>query len=249
MLVFVVVQIVGYLGFLAAKRIAVIKRGVGQVELVAAIWAIVSSFAMTWSFDYAILSAMSHSGNYIIGIAIAGSFLILLYVYLGLGRLWPGGASLGFPQVCIPGLALGAAVGCVLMTALSPQVWASVVDPPYWLWNYVAITGIVPISILEEAVFRGRVMEVLSRRIRSPEVVLLFQAVLFTALHMIPVSSMGGRNTAAALRKLSIIMLTAYAYGVLRQRTRGLWAPVGAHVVYNILAILNNMDTIGCVHL
>lgn len=243
MLLFILVQLVSYAGLMVVKRLA---KNAGRAQFIATIWAVMTSFALIWSYSCALVSVMEHSETVVVGAGVACSIMILLYIWIGLGRLWPT-TYLGFAWVGVPKLAAGVAVGCVLVTALSPHVWNSVIDPPQYMRDYLIVTGVIPLSTLEEVVFRGRVMELVCTKIRSSEMTLLVQALLFVALHMIhlPLSLSGGRDTPAVLRRLSIIFMTAYAYGLLRQRTGSLWAPVGAHVTYNILATLNNLDTIG----
>lgn len=158
--------------------------------------------------------------------AATGAIALSAFTYIGLIRLWPlRKPGLGFTLNGIPvGITIGACAGCILSMAMS-GVCSKVRGWPPALGEYLLYSSIIPLSVVEEAVFRGRIMQVLSARMRSSETVNVFQAALFMLAHarsIFLVSAVYGMPYGDATRQLATIFVYGYTFGLLSIRCRSL---------------------------
>jgi membrane protease YdiL (CAAX protease family) len=167
------------------------------------------------------------------GLGIACARLVFV---IGLARFWPRPGPLGFPvKRVFWSMLVGFVAGSVQSWAIAEGQW------PTFLQLKAALAGWyvqeISATVMQEAVYRGRVMDALRLRIRPAGHLIACQALVFAAFH---VPGMLRRHETypsflAALPDLGLIFLGGCVAGILRYWRRDLWAPVAQHAVYNIL--------------
>lgn len=217
-----------------------------SAEAVAATWAVVASLMLGRLLTAAFVRGLVPALNAETALPAVGLVACALFGLLGLGRLWPSKKRvLGYPwrgagwQV-----AVGCFVGMILGTALT-HFWASLRTLPFMLTT-IAASNIVPISFLEEVVWRGRMIDVLCTRWEHSDRVVAVQAVLFAVVHLLDAPFLiyaekagilpaGQHGCMLVMRRVAIAFMLGWICGTLRQRQCSLWGASACHVVYNLM--------------
>ena len=234
MILFLLVCVIGILGLVAARR-AKTHTATDWVDLACVPWLFVISIAVV-HVEHGVYMQGWCTGSYlvilIVGLELACATLLFV---LGLAKFWPRAGQLGFPiRRVLSSIAVGAAIGGVESRAISggwPTLLQLKVTPCGW---YVQEISSV---VMQEAVYRGRIMDAFGPRLRSAPWLILCQALVFAAFHIPGMLSRPQRypNLLAALPDLGLIFFMGCVWGMLRLWRRDLWAPVAGHAVYNIL--------------
>lgn len=226
------VALLGLDGLRRAKRRGVFAD-VGAIACVLVAYLIV---ARCLTMAYVLALAQNHCPDWLLAAAGMTAAIMLFY---GLSKRWPTDTALGF---AVPGLArsvsLGVVVGCTLAVAFT-RITSNLGATHYTFGGLLVCSNLVPVSVLEEAIFRGRMMEILLSHV-SADRALLLQAVIFAAAHIGGfLFFLKGPGWAFIIKQLVVVFIAGYAFGLLRVRTGNLWASTVAHVVYNILVLLD----------
>lgn len=139
---------------------------------------------------------------------------------LGLGREgWARGLATGF------GAAFFVLLGIFVVSALVALAGVEVPENEQALAiaRSVTVAGALGIAVVsavsEEVFFRGFL---------QPRVGLVAQAVLFSLAHL----------SYANVLEMVVTLLLGLLFGLLRQRTGRIWAPIGGHFLFNLLMLL-----------
>lgn len=191
---------------------------------------------LTWPASFDFDSAWIWAGGVFVAAA-AGLATVVFAIRAGLdvgnARPTAGAVAVGVAVGLVSALL---SVGFVLIAALlgAPTVEQGVAqasldqDLPSWVrWGAAALTvGVVP--VVEEAIFRGVVYGILSRRFGAPAALTL-TAVAFGVFH--------GSEPAVLASTLSF----GVAWGYLRALTGSIWPGVAAHATNNALALATGL--------
>lgn len=169
----------------------------------------------------------------------------MAFAYLALTRFWPGGTyGLGHPTTrSIARLILtGLVIGVLSATISRPAVWLSM----HWdllRYDVFAMLATYALSgaILQECVFRGRLMQVLGNGTRSVRAILAVQAVIFLSIHIPGYVGVFGSDPVRLVRGFVVVFALGWLYGWLRHRSGSLWLPIVAHASYNLIGLLGNV--------
>jgi len=213
------------------------------------VWAVGVMFAIEWFLDRLLLAnvlAVSDTGSLGLGLSVLAGAVVLLFVWFGLRKLWPTRLPLGFRTDNVPrAVVVGAIAGVVLVGALTDIFTKKLGTLPPYFWIVFVHSNLLSQCLLEEAVFRGRIMQLLEHITRSADAIVVVQAVLFAAVHLFGYIAYFGSATGEvySMRALSLHFVTGYAFGLLRLRTGTLWAPLAAHLAYNLLFYAARLTT------
>lgn len=128
----------------------------------------------------------------------------------------------------------------VAFTALSAPFALALAQPvqsglamPVWLAALLPVIALVFVqATAEELIFRGYLLQQLALRSRSPLLWAVLPSALFGALHY-----SGGLPGAAGLLYVGTTFLMGLALAALVWRTGSLWASIGVHVGFNVIAL------------
>lgn len=166
----------------------------------------------------------------------------LIFVWLGLVLFWPDKKyTLGYPVTknTILQFTAGLIVGCTIATMFVPRFWFSLPQIPWGSILPVVAGSVLPLAIVEESVFRGRLLSLLSEKINNIDFVLLLQAIIFLIIHIpfrVRKAGMIG-NPTLAIGEFATVLVIGWLLGWIRYRSKNLWMSTGCHFAYNMLLL------------
>ena len=233
---------IGVGGILVANLLA--KKTPRLGVTLAAAWAIVYVAWQCKARDaLLIVATATHDGLRMLNLALlvvaVGS---LAFAWLGLVLFWPITKNpLGYPlkKDALWLFAGGVLVGCSFATMLVPGFWLALPKQSWGLDLRLFAGSVLPSVIVEEGVFRGRLMALLLRRSYNVDLVLLLQAAAFLVIHA-PHRIWVGTTTSDAtltIGGLASVFVMGWLLGWLRYRTGSLWMSTGCHLAYNSMVL------------
>lgn len=138
-------------------------------------------------------------------------------------------------------------VTVIVVSCLALVVWAGVEQPdlgqqlklipqmPLWVYPFAAVAFAMFNAAMEEVIFRGIMMEALDSALGAGLMSVSLQAVAFAALHFLA----GFPN---GISGFFMVLLYGFMLGIVRRRSRGMFAPWLAHLaadvaIFTILAV------------
>ena len=161
--------------------------------------------------------------------------IAFIFIWFGLrSAIWNEKPALGFP-IDYNGakqLGIGLASGCVIGTAFFLSFWKQISFYPHLPASIIcALTFTFTAAIIEECIFRGRLLEMLEKRIKTANRVLLLQAIVFALIRWVTI----GIDNDATTIDLFALFCIGLILGWMRQKTGNLWMSTGASMIINTM--------------
>ncbi|MHB1457449.1 MAG: CPBP family intramembrane glutamic endopeptidase [Armatimonadota bacterium] len=155
-----------------------------------------------------------------------------IFISCGLrGAIWKEKPALGFPinHNGAQQFGIGLLSGFVIGTAFFLSFWKQISFYPHLPASIIcALTFTFTAAIIEECIFRGRLLEMLEKK-KTANKALFLQAIIFTLVRLVAIGINGAPTNLFALPCIGLIL------GWMRQKTGNLWMSTGADMIINTM--------------
>lgn len=101
-----------------------------------------------------------------------------------------------------------------------------------WVFGLMAFAVVILVPFTEEFLFRGLLQSWLKHKLNHTAAAIVLSSCLFTGFHYSSSQGVGNIELLSSLFMLSCIL------GLIYERQRSLWAPIGLHGFFNLISLL-----------